>query len=78
MKKSISKQINHKIMILQHKCPSLNREKAKSAKIVETVNTKLGEEVTGKIIAARKLLSRNIILTTDLAETKNQLIKKAD
>jgi hypothetical protein len=43
---------------------------------VEAVNTKLGDKANGRVLAARRLPSGDIILTTDTADTKNHLVKE--
>ena len=46
------------------------------AKIVKIVNTKIENNDKEKVIIARKLLNRDIILTLDFAKTKNHMMKK--
>jgi hypothetical protein len=43
---------------------------------MEAVNTKLGDKANGRVLAARRLPSGDIILTTDTADTKNHLVKE--
>jgi hypothetical protein len=74
--KPVPKQLDHEITILRRKCPSLDGEEAKPAKIVEAVNTKLGAEAKGKVVAARKLPSGDIVLITDSADAKDLLLKE--
>ena len=76
--KAVFKQIEQEIMILQRECLSLDREEAKPAKIVKTVNTKMRNNSKRKMIAARKLFSEDIVLTLDSAEAKNHMMKKTD
>ena len=74
--KVVPKQIKHEIIILRHKCPLLDKEEAKSAKIVKTINIKIRNNNTEKVIVARKLSSKDIILTLDFAKAKNHMMKK--
>jgi len=76
--KAVLKQIKCKIMILWHECSFLNEKEVKSAKIVKTVNTKIKNNDKRKMIAARKLLSRDIILTLNSAEIKTHIMKKTN
>ena len=75
-KKLVFKQINYKIIIICHKYSSLESKKVKPAKIVKAVNLKLRKKVKSKIIIVKKLLSKDIVLIIDLANTKNHLLKK--
>ena len=65
-------------MILQYKYLSLNKKKIKSVKIIKTVNIKMKNNDKKKMIAVRKLLSKNIVLMLNSAETKNHMMKKTD
>ena len=76
--KAVFKQIKHEITILQHECSFLNEKEIKSAKIVKIMNTKIEDNDKKKIIAARKFLSKNIVLILNSAETKIYMIKKTD
>ena len=69
--KSVPKRIEREITVRRRDCPPLDGEQAKPANIVEAVNAKLGEAIKGSVLAARKLPSRDIILTIDLADSKN-------
>jgi hypothetical protein len=74
--KAVPKRIEREITILRRECPPLDGEEAKPARIVETVNTKIGDNGKGKVIAARKLPSGDIVLTLDSAEAKNHMVKE--
>src|SRR5438034_6029018 len=74
--KIVIKYIKYEIIILQYKCLLLDREEAKLAKIIKIVNTKIEDNNKEKVIIARKLSSKDIILTLDLAKTKNYIVKK--
>ena len=74
--KVVLKCIKYEIIILQHKCSSLDKEKIKLAKIIKIVNTKIENNNKEKVIIARKLSSKDIILTLNLAKTKNYMMKK--
>ena len=69
--KVILKYIKCEIIILQHKCLSLNKEEVKLAKIIKIVNTKIENNNKKKVIIIRKLLSKNIIFTLNLTKIKN-------
>ena len=45
---------------------------------MKTMNTKKRDNDKKKIITARKLFSRDIVLTLNSAETKNHMMKKTD
>jgi hypothetical protein len=74
--KAVPKRIEREITILRRECPPLDGEEAKPANIVETVNTKIGDNGKGKVIAARKLPSGDIVLTLDSAEAKTLMVKE--
>ena len=74
--KVVPKQIECEITILQHKCLPLNKEEIKLAKIVKIVNTKIENNDKEKVIVARKLFSKDIVLTLDFAKAKNHMMKK--
>ena len=65
-------------MILWHKCSSLNREEIKLAKIVKIMNTKIEDNDKRKMIAVKKLFSKNIVLMLNSAEMKIHMMKKTD
>ena len=74
--KAVLKKIEHKIIILQCECSSLNKEEIKSAKIMKTMNTKIKDNDKEKMIVMRKLLSKDIMLMLNLIKIKNHMIKK--
>ena len=76
--KAVLKQIKHKIMILQHEYSSLNREEIKLTKIVKMMNTKIENNNKKKIITARKLFNKNIVLMLNSIEMKIHMMKKTD
>ena len=76
--KTVFKQIKHEITILQCECSSLNKKEIKSAKIVKMMNTKIEDNDKKKMIAARKLLSKDIVLMLNSAEIKTHMMKKTD
>jgi hypothetical protein len=78
MEKPVPKRLEREITISRRECPPLDGEEAKPAKIVENINTKLGEGSKGKIVAARKLPSGDVVLTTNTTEAKGQLMKEMD
>jgi len=65
-------------MILCHKCSFFDKEEIKSANIIKTVNMKIEDNDKRKMIAARKLLSKDIILILNSAEIKTHMMKKTD
>ena len=65
-------------MILCHKCSSLDRKEIKLTNIIKTMNMKIKDNNKRKMIAARKLFSRDIILTLNSAEMKTYMMKKTD
>jgi len=65
-------------MILCYKCLFLDEEEIKSANIMKIVNIKIENNDKRKIIIIRKLLSRNIILMLNSAETKIHMMKKTN
>ena len=76
--KAVFKQIEQEITILQYEYLSLDEEEVKPAKIVKIMNMKIKNNDKEKMIAARKLFSRDIMLTLNSAEIKNHMIKKTD
>ena len=65
-------------MILCHECLSLDEEEIKLTNIIKTVNTKIKNNDKKKMIAARKLLSKDIILMLNSVEIKTLIMKKTD
>lgn len=76
IEKQVPKRIDREITIARRECSPLDGEAAKPEKIVAAVNAKLGDGAKGTVVAARKLPSGDIVLTTDSADTKNQLVKE--
>ena len=65
-------------MILQCECSSLNEKEIKLTKIMKTMNTKIEDNDKKKMIAARKLFSRDIVLMLNSAEMKTHMMKKTN
>ena len=76
IKKLVLKYLNYEIIILRHEYFFLNDKVTKLAKIIKTINIKLGNKIKNKVITARKLFNRDIMLIKNLAKEKNILLKR--
>lgn len=66
-------RIEREIKISRQECEDLVGEEANAPAIVAKVNKEIEPKGAGKIVAARKLLSGDVVLVADSSESKNSL-----